>query len=45
MKEFGVKVKGGRNDVEIGLKVLPDIKFGNVETTPDDKVAFLNLNF
>ena len=40
MRHFGVMVKGGRNNVDIGVKALPKIKFANVEVTPNDDVRF-----
>jgi hypothetical protein len=38
MVKFGVKLKGGRNDVPIGMLPLPNMKFGGHEQQQDDRV-------
>uniref|UniRef100_A0A1I8C0I0 PAZ domain-containing protein n=1 Tax=Meloidogyne hapla TaxID=6305 RepID=A0A1I8C0I0_MELHA len=36
MFHFGVKLRGDQNNVQIGLRKLPVIQFGNVQANPND---------
>ena len=35
MFHFGVKLRGDQNNVQIGLRKLPIIKFGNTQANPN----------
>lgn len=39
MHQWGVKLKGGRNNVEIGIRPPIRIRFGNMEGRPNEKVS------
>ncbi|KAF7640225.1 hypothetical protein Mgra_00000053 [Meloidogyne graminicola] len=40
MFHFGVKLRGDQNNVQIGLRKLPIISFGNTQATPNEKGSF-----
>jgi hypothetical protein len=35
MLDFGVKLRGDQNNVQIGMRKLPIIKFGNTQADPN----------